>query len=118
MRGDDCLVKVAQVLSGCLQRAGDLIARYGGEEFVILLPGVELEGATRVAEACRAAIVDARLTHDSSSVSPWVTVSVGVAAMRPIYDKSCTLLVEEADVALYQAKQDGRNRVSQFAAEG
>jgi diguanylate cyclase (GGDEF)-like protein len=118
LRGDDCLVKVAQVLSGCLQRAGDLIARYGGEEFVILLPGVELEGATRVAEACRAAIVDARLTHDSSSVSPWVTVSVGVAAMRPIYDKSCTLLVEEADVALYQAKQDGRNRVSQFAAEG
>ena len=118
LRGDDCLVKVAQVLSGCLQRAGDLIARYGGEEFVILLPGVELEGATRVAEACRAAIFDAHLTHDSSTVSPWVTVSVGVAAMRPIYDKSCTLLVEEADVALYQAKQDGRNRVSQFAADG
>jgi len=117
LRGDDCLVKVAQVLSGCLQRAGDLVARYGGEEFVVLLPGVELEGAMRVAEACRAAVFEARLAHDSSTVSPYVTVSVGVAAMQPIYTKSCTLLVEQADVALYQAKQDGRNRVRQFEAD-
>jgi len=117
LRGDDCLVKVAQVLSGCLQRAGDLIARYGGEEFVVLLPGVELEGAMRVAEACRAAVFEARLVHDSSTVSPYVTVSVGVAAMQPIYEKSCTLLVEQADVALYQAKQDGRNCVRLFAAD-
>ena len=50
----------------------------------------------------------------ASTVSPWVTVSIGVTAMQPIYDKSCTLLVEQADVALYQAKQEGRNRVHRF----
>jgi diguanylate cyclase (GGDEF)-like protein len=114
LRGDDCLVKVAQILSSCVQRAGDLIARYGGEEFVVLLPDVGLEGATRVARACVKAIFDARMPHDSSTVAPWVTVSIGVAAMQPIYEKSCTLLVEQADIALYQAKQDGRNRVRRF----
>ena len=114
LRGDDCLVKVAQILSGCVQRAGDLIARYGGEEFVVLLPDVDLEGATRVAESCVRAIFDAHIPHDSSTVSPWVTVSIGVAAMQPIYERSCTLLVEQADIALYQAKQDGRNRMHRF----
>ena len=114
LRGDDCLVKVAQILSGCVQRAGDLIARYGGEEFVVLLPDADLEGAIRVAESCVGAVHDAHIPHDWSTVSPWVTVSIGVAATQPIYEKSCTLLVEQADIALYQAKQDGRNRVASF----
>ncbi|MGD8348057.1 MAG: diguanylate cyclase [Gammaproteobacteria bacterium] len=117
LRGDDCLVKVAQILSGCVQRAGDLIARYGGEEFVLLLPDVDLDGATRVAESCVRSILDAHIPHDWSTVSPWVTVSIGVAATQPIYEKSCTLLVEQADIALYQAKQDGRNRVHRFEEE-
>lgn len=117
LRGDDCLVKVAKILSSCVQRAGDLTARYGGEEFVVLLPDVELEGATRVAKACVKAIFDAHMPHDSSTVSPYVTASIGVAAMQPIYEKSCTLLVEQADIALYQAKQDGRNRVCRFETD-
>jgi diguanylate cyclase (GGDEF)-like protein len=83
----------------------------------VLLPDVELEGATRVAEACVKAIFEARIPHDSSTVAPFVTASIGVAAMQPIYERSCTLLVEQADIALYQAKQDGRNRVRRFEHE-
>ena len=114
LSGDDCLVAVAKILSGCMQRSVDLIARYGGEEFIALLPTSELEGAMKVAEDCLAAVENARLPHVTSSVSPFVTVSIGVAAMVPIYDKSSTLLIEQADIALYQAKQSGRNRICSF----
>ena len=114
LSGDDCLVAVAKILSGCMQRSVDLIARYGGEEFIALLPTSELEGAVKVAEDCLSAVENARLPHVTSSVSPYVTVSIGVAAMVPIYDKSSTLLIEQADIALYQAKQSGRNRICSF----
>jgi diguanylate cyclase (GGDEF)-like protein len=114
LRGDECLVAVAKILSDCMQRTGDLIARYGGEEFIALLPAADLEGAMKVAEECLSAVEDAKLPHITSSVSPYVTVSIGVAAMLPIYDKSSTLLIEQADVALYQAKQSGRNRICSF----
>ncbi len=114
LRGDDCLVAVAKILSDCMQRSGDLVARYGGEEFIALLPEVDLEGALKVAEDCLTAVEDANLAHVTSDVSPYVTVSIGVAAMVPIYDKSSTLLIEQADIALYQAKQNGRNRICSF----
>ena len=114
LRGDDCLIAVAQLLSGCMQRAGDLIARYGGEEFVVLLPDSDLEGAIEVANTCLEAVANAKLQHVTSNVAPHVTISIGVAAMLPIYERSSTLLIEEADIALYQAKQNGRNRVCSF----
>ncbi len=117
LRGDDCLIAVAKILETCMQRSGDLLARYGGEEFVALLPEVDIDGALTVAQDCHAAVLDAKITHVTSSISPYVTVSIGVAAMVPIYDKSCTLLIEQADIALYQAKQDGRNRVRIFDHE-
>lgn len=114
LRGDDCLVAVARVLESCMQRAGDLIARYGGEEFVALLPEADLDGALNVAEQCREAIIDAALPHVTSTVAPHVTVSIGVASMVPVHEHSSTLLLEQADINLYQAKQSGRNRVCSF----
>jgi diguanylate cyclase (GGDEF)-like protein len=114
LRGDDCLIAVAQILDDCMQRAGDFIARYGGEEFVALLPESDIEGAFNVAEECLAAIRAAKLPHVTSNVSPYVTVSIGVAAMLPIYERSNTMLIEQADIALYQAKQNGRNRICSF----
>ena len=114
LRGDDCLISVARILSACSQRTSDLIARYGGEEFVVLLPESDLEGALTVAEDCLDAFEEAGLEHVNSDVEPYVTISIGVAAMLPIHDKSSTILIEQADVALYQAKQNGRNRICSF----
>ena len=116
LRGDDCLIAVAQILSGCMNRSGDMIARYGGEEFVALLPEAEMDGALKVAETCLQAIRDARIPHVTSNIEPYVTVSIGVSAMLPEYDKSATLLIEQADLSLYQAKQNGRNQVCSFDA--
>ena len=114
LRGDECLVEVARILSDCMQRSSDLVARYGGEEFVALLPETDTEGALAVADFCRASIEEAGIAHVTSPTAPVVTVSVGVAAMLPLYDRSSTLLVEQADISLYQAKQSGRNRVCCF----
>ena len=116
IRGDECLIEVARVLKICTQRPSDLIARYGGEEFVALLPDSDLEGALTVAEDCLQAIADAAIEHLGSDVAPHITVSVGVAAMLPIHDKSSTMLIEQADIALYQAKQNGRNQICSFSA--
>lgn len=114
LRGDECLVSVAQILQDCLQRTSDLVARYGGEEFVALLPNSDLEGALTVAEDCLEALADAGIPHVKSDVAPFITASIGVAAMLPVHEKSSTLLIEQADIALYQAKQNGRNRVCSF----
>ena len=114
LRGDDCLIAVARILTACSQRTSDLIARYGGEEFVVLLPESEIEGALTVAEDCLNAFEEAGLEHVKSDVKPYVTISIGVAAMLPIHDKSSTILIEQADVALYQAKQNGRNRICSY----
>ena len=118
LRGDDCLVTVAQILTTCMQREGDLLARYGGEEFVALLPRSDIDGALKVANDCLVAIAKAEMPHGTSNVEPFVTVSIGVATMEPIYEKSSTLLIEQADIALYQAKQDGRNRICTFEHSG
>ena len=115
LRGDECLIAVAQILDGCMQRTSDLVARYGGEEFVALLPDSDLEGALTVAEDCLEALADAGIPHAYSDVAPYITVSIGVASMQPVHEKSSTLLIEQADVALYQAKQGGRNRICSFS---
>lgn len=117
LRGDDALIAVAQILEGSMQRSGDLIARYGGEEFVALLPEAEFDGAMKLAQDCHDRVLAAKIPHVTSSVAPYVTVSIGVAAMLPIYEKSCTLLIEQADIALYQAKQSGRNRICSFNSD-
>ena len=114
LRGDECLIAVARILDACTQRPSDLVARYGGEEFVVLLPESDIKGALTVAEDCLEALKNASLEHVNSDVEPYVTVSIGVAAMLPIHDKSSTMLIEQADVALYQAKQNGRNRFCSF----
>ena len=111
LRGDDCLIAVARILQDCMQRAGDTIARFGGEEFVALLPEADLEGAMKVAEQCRLEVEAAGLPHVASDVAAHVTVSIGVAAMVPLHNQSSMLLIEQADIGLYQAKQQGRNRV-------
>ena len=110
-QGDECLHRVAQVLSAKLMRGTDFIARYGGEEFVCVLPDTGLEHAVRQAEALRLAVESAQLPHEKPTVSNFVTVSVGVGCLVPEQKTLVSELVSQADQALYMAKSQGRNRV-------
>jgi len=110
--GDDCLREVARTLAASLQRAGDVVARYGGEEFAVLLPETEADRAQQFAETLRQRIEALGIPHAGSPLAN-VTASIGVATVVPSHDDSgCEELVRGADIALYEAKRSGRNRVA------
>jgi diguanylate cyclase (GGDEF)-like protein/PAS domain S-box-containing protein len=109
--GDECLRAVAAVIGESASRPTDLAARYGGEEFAIILPETDREGACKVAERLRQAVMDLRITHDAAGAGPWVTLSVGVVAQGPGSDVGPDWFLGQADQALYAAKHSGRNRV-------
>lgn len=111
LAGDLCLKKVAAVLTENLKRPADLAARYGGEEFVLVLPETDLEGAAIVAEACRKQIEALAIGNPMESVGAVITVSIGVAALVPNQNATYEDLIDLADRALFDAKEQGRNRV-------
>jgi diguanylate cyclase (GGDEF)-like protein len=107
--GDMVLCEVAQAMQRELLRPGDFVARFGGEEFAVLLPDTDLTGAFAVAERLRRGVAALRLSSDGQPVR--ITCSVGCAACMPEDTDPSPALIKRADVALYEAKQDGRNRV-------
>ncbi|MGB3203789.1 MAG: diguanylate cyclase [Crinalium sp.] len=109
--GDYCLQQVAKAISRAAKRLNDLAARYGGEEFAIILPNTNFAGAVRVAEEIRSFVGELKILHANSTVSQYVTISLGVACTIPSLESSATMLVAMADEALYQAKKQGRDRV-------
>jgi two-component system, chemotaxis family, response regulator WspR len=111
LAGDEALRKVAEAARKTSGRPADLTARFGGEEFVIVLPRTNLAGASALGEKVRQGVEDLRVAHGASSVGAYLTVSVGGAAIVPRRGDSYIALIETADVALYQAKRSGKNRV-------
>jgi diguanylate cyclase (GGDEF)-like protein len=114
--GDKCLIKVAMAMRNAVRRNGDLVARYGGEEFAIILPNTDALGAVSVAENVRSAVKSLQITHEASSVCPYVTISVGVSTIIPTHENDAQALIHAADRALYQAKSQGRDRVTMIMA--
>jgi diguanylate cyclase (GGDEF)-like protein/PAS domain S-box-containing protein len=110
VQGDDCLRRIAAEFAAVCRRPADLAARYGGEEFALVLPDTGAEAAASIAEALRRAVERLAIPHAASTVGPHVTVSLGVACLVPRHGDTPELLVESADRALYEAKQQGRNR--------
>lgn len=108
--GDECLVVIGSAIRGALKREGEFCARFGGEEFVAILPNTDEAHARKVAARVLSAIADLNMAHTESPYGI-VTVSIGVAASRPLCDELDLGLLEAADAALYLAKQRGRNRV-------
>ena len=111
LAGDACLQALAVTLAQTGgRREGDLVARFGGEEFVVLLPGSDTAAAAGVARHIQQALHALALPHEG--VEPGiVTVSFGVASLRPERDQPAEELVRCADRAMYQAKQAGRDRI-------
>ena len=107
--GDDCLRQVAAVLMDTVRSPIDHVARYGGEEFCVVMPETDAQGAHIVAERIRAAIEAMLFAVDGQRIP--VTISIGLAAVMPATLEGSRELIRQADMALYQAKGDGRNRV-------
>lgn len=109
--GDACLQHVAQAISRVIKRPTDLVARYGGEEFAVILPNTTASGAVHVASAIHEEVQRLLIPHVTSSVSKFITLSVGVSSTVPQKEFSPEALIAVADKALYEAKEQGRNRV-------
>jgi len=112
VRGDECLRQVAEAVRSVFARSGELTARIGGEEFVVVLPNVDLPEARAAAERLRTHLAERQLPHRSSSISPYVTLSIGIAELDSTVMDRFDLLLQRADQALYRAKHLGRDQVA------
>lgn len=112
--GDECLKQVAQTLSAGLHRPADLVARYGGEEFGLILPDTPVEGALQVATSLVKAVHTLAIPHQKAAVDGRLTISVGVCSMHPVPERAqgWVELLQRADLQLYRAKREGRNRAA------
>jgi diguanylate cyclase (GGDEF)-like protein len=115
LAGDDCLKLVAQAIGQTVRRPSDLVARFGGEEFAVVLPLISIQGAQRVAHSIAKEMNELKLSHAYSLVSDHITLSQGISSIIPSAHFSLKTLIATADIALYQAKQNGRN---QFVSYG
>ena len=109
--GDDCLARVAQAISRAVQRPADLVARYGGEEFAVILPNIDSAGTICVAHKIKVSVGSLAIGHELSTVSDYVTLSQGVTNIVPSHEIAAENLITVADLALYDAKKQGRNRI-------
>lgn len=108
-KGDRILQDFAYAVENCLGN-GDLVGRLGGEEFAVLLYGSDVEESDRKVEQLRQAVHDSSVNNRPCEYS----VSIGIITVLPAYRTALNTLYKLADRALYQAKQEGRNRVVRF----
>ncbi len=108
--GDAALQSIAGVVASTARRPLDLAARYGGEELAIILFDVSREYVAESVERVQLMVEELGITHPGSSISPVVTVSTGVAFVRPTLERSPQGAIMLADRGLYAAKRAGRNR--------
>jgi len=112
IQGDIALIETVRILHA-VSSQGDTVCRFGGEEFAILLPTQTLNHAIRTAENIRRAIYDYRFNNERKLPSGRLSASLGVTCYRNEVS-SLAEMIEEADNALYEAKNSGRNRVKAF----
>ena len=116
LAGDEVLRRVAKTISG-QRRSGDTAYRYGGEEFLVMLPEQNMRTASVFAERLRGAVEELDIPHEAGEGRKVVTLSVGIAALSPDDPKSADELLKEADTALYEAKNLGRNRTRSYTPD-
>ncbi|MFV2056118.1 MAG: diguanylate cyclase [Thiohalomonadales bacterium] len=114
LAGDECLTKIATTIHDLFQRASDVVARYGGEEFAVILPGVEYENLSQLANQIKDATWALKVNHLSPDGTDRISISVGGASVIPKQGFEVTTLIKIADESLYRAKQNGRNGIVVF----
>jgi diguanylate cyclase (GGDEF)-like protein len=110
--GDEALKRLADITRLVVVRQSDVAARYGGEEFAILLPETTESGAEQIAARLQSEIQKAEIPHQRSSVNPFLTISIGIAAIVPGSKNSQRDLIHRTDAALYNSKASGRNCIT------
>ncbi|MCL1966505.1 MAG: diguanylate cyclase [Fibromonadales bacterium] len=108
-QGDVLLSMLAKQLVSMMRRPADFVARWGGEEFVMMFPNTELKGIIKYLETIRESVKKMVIPD-----LPSTTISIGVAAIVPTLDKSMDDFFSQADKALYEAKNTGRNKVCSY----
>ena len=116
-QGDIALKAVAGTIVGALKRSSDMAFRWGGEEFTAILMDTSIEGALLVAERIRTGVENTLIPDINGDNPKTVTVSIGVASEIPEYGGKIANLIRRADVAMYVAKESGRNKVSSAREE-
>jgi len=111
LEGDKALVSIARCLKNHVKRETDFAARFGGEEFVCLLPFIEKDEAFDFAKTLVTSVENMKIPHPMNEHSNYLTISAGMASIVPDNNNSQTQLLDEADKALYMAKETGRNKV-------
>ena len=111
LQGDELLKKLARIAESTVRRAGDFIARIGGEEFAVILPNTDNPGANIVGENIRQAVENARIQTIDGTSDICMTISIGIATTRPEINSEMDELIAAADKNLYEAKENGRNRI-------
>jgi len=110
LAGDNCLQKISKTMENALKRPRDFLARFGGEEFVVILPETDEAGAKHMAERIRKKVFASKIPHKYSNVEDYLTISLGVAHTDDAELFLFEELLDEADKALYKAKENGRNK--------
>ena len=114
IEGDHVLMKVATEFESSMTRPFDIVGRYGGEEFMVVLPNTTLEGAYKVAEKIRNKVINLCIVHSEECNSEFLSISLGVTALIPDKDSKIEETINKADIALFKAKEKGKNRTEKY----
>ncbi|VAX00112.1 hypothetical protein MNBD_GAMMA22-1136 [hydrothermal vent metagenome] len=108
-QGDDCLISIAEIILRYFRRSNEFVARYGGEEFIVVNLGDE-KFVTRLTALLKSMKIN-NIKHESSAICDYVTISIGMTSMFERQCNSMDDLINEADIALYNAKSSGRDQL-------
>lgn len=110
-KGNECISTISDILRMNTQCRNGFVARYGGEEFVIVMPDTDAKEAKKIAEKIRSLVEEKEIEHKASELYRYITISIGIATIKPAESISFNTLITRADYVLYEAKSTGRNKV-------
>lgn len=110
--GDRCLIMVASALTRAIRLSDNTVARYGGEEFTCVLPGMDFDTALKTAHDIKNQVQALNIPHSGSAISPFLTVSLGVASAQAQDGMTASDWINHADQQLYLSKAGGRDMIS------